>query len=99
MGEEEPEDIAVRRFMKSVMQTRLIEQVGCYLWKHQVQHNFDITPNYAVCMALGLFSICWNFVVSTLSLSPVLQLRARRYTETRVERDKRRLRERIERNK
>ena len=32
VGEEEPEDIAVRRFMKSVMQSRLIEQVAlCYL--------------------------------------------------------------------
>lgn len=52
VGEEEPEDIAVRRFMKSVMETRLIEQ-----------------------------------------------LRARRYTETKIECAKRRLRERIERNK
>jgi hypothetical protein len=27
VGEEEPEDIAVRRFMKSVMQTKVVEQV------------------------------------------------------------------------
>jgi hypothetical protein len=28
LGEEEPEDIAVRRFMKAVMESKVIEKVG-----------------------------------------------------------------------